>query len=233
MQEIRFQSLGQEDSLEKKWQPTPVFLSGKSYGQRTLVGYSPWGHRSGHNWATNSFQGIQGFIWTHYSSSHCLPGRGSVTPLPWRDEASSDSKFWVFFAMFLPVESSRSAQGYPSPGCWRWHFKCSWRFHKSRKCWRKGLREQPRAGHVKTAFLDRCSCFPTSQGQTQEKFSDLLRAAQLNRKWLGSLMHILKFICFFNDLLTTSCYLNCYNFPALIKLQLHKKNHKIIFTVSK
>ena len=27
----------------RKWQPTPVFLSGKSYGQRSLVGYSPWG----------------------------------------------------------------------------------------------------------------------------------------------------------------------------------------------
>ena len=27
----------------RKWQPTPVFLSGKSHGQRNLVGYSPWG----------------------------------------------------------------------------------------------------------------------------------------------------------------------------------------------
>ena len=24
---------------------TPVFLPGKSHGQRNLVGYSPWGHR--------------------------------------------------------------------------------------------------------------------------------------------------------------------------------------------
>ena len=27
----------------RKWQPTPVFLSGESHGQRSLVGYSPWG----------------------------------------------------------------------------------------------------------------------------------------------------------------------------------------------
>ena len=27
----------------KKWQPTPIFLPGKSHGQRSLVGYSPWG----------------------------------------------------------------------------------------------------------------------------------------------------------------------------------------------
>ena len=29
----------------KKWQPTPVFLPGKSHEQRRLVGYSPWGHK--------------------------------------------------------------------------------------------------------------------------------------------------------------------------------------------
>ena len=27
----------------RKWQPTPVFLPGESYGQRILVGFSPWG----------------------------------------------------------------------------------------------------------------------------------------------------------------------------------------------
>ena len=29
----------------RKWPPTPVFLPGKSHGQRSLVGYSPRGHR--------------------------------------------------------------------------------------------------------------------------------------------------------------------------------------------
>ena len=29
----------------RKWHPTPVFLPGKSHGQRNLVGYSPWGHK--------------------------------------------------------------------------------------------------------------------------------------------------------------------------------------------
>ena len=31
--------------LNLQWQPTPVFLPGKSHGQRNLVGYSPWGHK--------------------------------------------------------------------------------------------------------------------------------------------------------------------------------------------
>ena len=30
----------------KKWQPTPVFLPGKSHEQRSLVGYSSWGPKS-------------------------------------------------------------------------------------------------------------------------------------------------------------------------------------------
>ena len=36
----------------RKWQPTPGFLPGKSHGQRSLAGYSPWGcKRVRHNWA--------------------------------------------------------------------------------------------------------------------------------------------------------------------------------------
>ena len=29
----------------REWQPTPVFLPGESHGQRSLVGYSPWGRK--------------------------------------------------------------------------------------------------------------------------------------------------------------------------------------------
>ena len=29
----------------RKWQSTPVLLPGKSHGQRSLVGYSPWGRK--------------------------------------------------------------------------------------------------------------------------------------------------------------------------------------------
>ena len=38
------QSLGWE-SWRREWQPTPVFLPGKSQAQRRLVGYSPWGRK--------------------------------------------------------------------------------------------------------------------------------------------------------------------------------------------
>ena len=42
-QETQIQSLGQEDSPGEGWQPTPVFLTGKFHGQRSLASYSQWG----------------------------------------------------------------------------------------------------------------------------------------------------------------------------------------------
>ena len=38
MQETQVQSLSQEDPLEKEMATTPLFLPGKSHGQRSLVG---------------------------------------------------------------------------------------------------------------------------------------------------------------------------------------------------
>ena len=32
-------------SRKRKWQPTPVSLPGKFLGQRSLIGYNPWGHK--------------------------------------------------------------------------------------------------------------------------------------------------------------------------------------------
>ena len=53
MKETQVQSLDQEDPLEKGTATpssilyffTPVFLPRKSHGQRSLVGYSPWGRK--------------------------------------------------------------------------------------------------------------------------------------------------------------------------------------------
>ena len=45
MEETRVASLGGKTPWRGKWLPTPVFLPWKAYGQRSLGGYSPWGHR--------------------------------------------------------------------------------------------------------------------------------------------------------------------------------------------
>ena len=41
MQEIGFDPWVEKILRRKEWLPTPVFLSGESHGQRSLVGYSP------------------------------------------------------------------------------------------------------------------------------------------------------------------------------------------------
>ena len=41
---LGFDSLVRKIPWRRKWKPTPVFLPGKSQGQKSLVGYSPWGH---------------------------------------------------------------------------------------------------------------------------------------------------------------------------------------------
>ena len=38
-----FDLWARKNPWKRKWKPTPLFLPGKSHGQRSLVGYSPWG----------------------------------------------------------------------------------------------------------------------------------------------------------------------------------------------
>ena len=42
---LRFDPWVRKISWRRKWQPPPVFLPGKSHGQRSLAGYSPWGSK--------------------------------------------------------------------------------------------------------------------------------------------------------------------------------------------
>ena len=37
--------MGQEDPLEMEMATNSIFLPGESHGQRSLAGYSPWGHK--------------------------------------------------------------------------------------------------------------------------------------------------------------------------------------------
>ena len=48
MQETWVQTLAWEDPLEKEMEISLVFLRGKSHGQKSLVGYSPWAAKESH-----------------------------------------------------------------------------------------------------------------------------------------------------------------------------------------
>ena len=47
-QEAQVQSLGWEDPLQEDMQPTAVFLPGESFGQKSVVGCSPWDLKESH-----------------------------------------------------------------------------------------------------------------------------------------------------------------------------------------
>ena len=45
MKKTQVGSLGQKIPWRRSWLPTPVFLPGEPQGQRSLAGYSLWGHK--------------------------------------------------------------------------------------------------------------------------------------------------------------------------------------------
>ena len=54
----------------RQWHPTPVLLPGKSHGQRSLVGSSPWGREE-----------LDTTEWLHFHFSLSCIGEGNGNPL--------------------------------------------------------------------------------------------------------------------------------------------------------
>ena len=76
-----------------EWQPTPVFLPGKSHGQRSLEDYSPWGRVTEHTltglqqykqfWGQRPKKGLTGLkSRCHQSSAPPWSSRGWSIPWP-------------------------------------------------------------------------------------------------------------------------------------------------------
>ena len=71
----------------RKWQPTPVLLLGEPLGQRSLVGYSLWSRRVGHDWVTNTHTNCKWQLTTLWSPlrpshNHSLLGSSPSWPCP-------------------------------------------------------------------------------------------------------------------------------------------------------
>ena len=47
----------------RKWQPTPVFLPGKSHGQRSLAGYSSWERKESDMTEQHRFHFLNSLVW--------------------------------------------------------------------------------------------------------------------------------------------------------------------------
>ena len=69
----------------RQWQATPVLLPGKSHGQRSLVGYSPWVAKSRTELSdfTFTFHALEKEMATHSSIlAWRIPGMGEPGGLP-------------------------------------------------------------------------------------------------------------------------------------------------------
>ena len=69
-----------------EWLPTPVFLLGKSHGEKSLVGYSQWGHKESDRteWLILSLSQAENINESSPVLSHVLNGcLGELELLPW------------------------------------------------------------------------------------------------------------------------------------------------------
>ena len=67
----------------RQWQPTPVLLPGKSHGQRSLVGCSPWGGEESDTTEQLHFHSLEKEMATHSSVlAWRIPGMGEPGGLP-------------------------------------------------------------------------------------------------------------------------------------------------------
>ena len=88
---------------KRAWQPTPVFLPGKSHGQRSLVGCSPWSCRVRHDLATKQQQHpwkFPGSPVVRTSHFHCQgPGfnLGQGTKIPQAARCDQNKKIICIF----------------------------------------------------------------------------------------------------------------------------------------
>ena len=77
----------------RKWQPTPVFLPRESHGQRSLVGFCPWGHK---------VQRVTEF-----------PHQGSKShPLQWKCRVLTSGQHWksLFYFIFFFFKTTEYGQ---------------------------------------------------------------------------------------------------------------------------
>ena len=85
----------QENPRSRKWQPTPVFLPGKFYGQRSLGAYSPWGHKE-----SDMTESVHAHTHTH-THTDCAGGRTQLClntqEMAWIILVSQTARFWHTF----------------------------------------------------------------------------------------------------------------------------------------
>ena len=87
----------------RKWQPTPMFLPGKSHGQRSLADYSSWGHRE-----LDMTEWLLLLLLSHVRRVQlCVPHRRQPTrlPRPWDSPGKNTGVGCHFLLQCMKVKS--------------------------------------------------------------------------------------------------------------------------------
>ena len=89
----------------RKWQPTPVLLPGKSHGQGSLVGYSPWGHKE---------SDITEWLHFHFHLRLYIESVGINYRIKWKNQ-------WDRILRYLWEGSLSSPWSTDTEGVWTYH----------------------------------------------------------------------------------------------------------------
>ena len=83
---LPFNMLSSFPSQRRQWQPTPVLLPGKSHGQRSLGGCSPWGC-----WGSDTTERLH----FHFSLSCIGEGNGNPLQYPCLEDSRDGGAWWA------------------------------------------------------------------------------------------------------------------------------------------
>ena len=118
MQETGVDSWVMKMPWRREWQPTPVFLPGKSHGQRNLAGLQSMAlHRVGHDWTTDTH--------TQFYFDRQLKGSSSTGWLAWSCSLFTRSKFqispWIMWAQLYSLKDSQASVNLDPSFLIQWH----------------------------------------------------------------------------------------------------------------
>ena len=117
---------GRKSSWRRKWQPALVSLPGKPHGQRSLVGYSPWGRKELDTTEQPHFNEV---IRVSCSSAEAIPLYPCSNPKQLeRDSTKSLNKFgkfllpclYIYIYVYIYTRKKKSIYIYGLPWWLRW-----------------------------------------------------------------------------------------------------------------
>ena len=109
MQETRVDPWIGKIPWRRKWQPSPVFLPGKSHGERSLAGYSPWGHKEwdttwARNTSTHTHTHTRNHIFCIRSATDGHLGCFHIFSLTSNDAMNSGCRYLFKIMILFPLE---------------------------------------------------------------------------------------------------------------------------------